>query len=185
MPACGLADGGRARLRVILMWNELLLVVAGGIVTYLGQLIVARFSKTKRERAAALSEVYIKLADMTAEQLEERINYIGKLATDNETQREEIRALRQKQADRDDELIAMKSQIGSLQAQIQTDARDRLELRAKLSDFEVKNRVLWQYVIALLEQFKLHRMVPVDPPTELESDPEIMRLIKEIRESRS
>lgn len=165
--------------------SDTLLMVIGGVIGALiaaiSQFIIARYSKPKRERDAALAETYLKLADMSADQLEEKINLIGRLAKRTGEQDIEIASLKEKQTERDKQMVTLESTIAALQEQANKDARERSDLRAKLSEFDVKNRVLWQYCISLLEQMKHHNINPVDPPEELKTDPEIMRILKEIR----
>lgn len=157
---------------------------------WLGQFFLARYAKEKRQRDIDISKEYLSLADMTADQLEKRLNLIGKLDEDNRNLSNELYLLKLKQLEteemrkvRDEHFETMEARIAALQAQVDKDARERADLRAKLAEFEVRNRVLWQYIIALLEQFKQHRIIPVSPPKELESDPEIIKLLNDIKDS--
>lgn len=157
----------------------------GSLVTSLSQYFIARLSaKSRNDKAAELSEKYLKLADMTADQLEERINRIGQLdnrirelTNQNGNQTHEIEELQAKRAERDEQIEALQSSVAALQVQVDRDARERNDLRQKLSAFEVNNRVLWKYVYALLEHMRRHKIKPPEPPEELRSDPEIMKLI--------
>ena len=164
------------------------------LVAFLGALtpiLIARYSKPKRERDAALSQIYLHLADMTADQLEERINLIGKLdnrigglTSENLNMLAEISQLKGLREERTEQLEALEAHMSALQQQIDKDARERNELRKKISDFEVKNRAMWQYLLALLEQMKRQDIVPVEPPEGLKSDPEIMKIIQDIKAKR-
>lgn len=51
------------------------------------------------------------------------------------------------------------------------------ELRVKLDTVVHTNKVLWQYIYALVEQLKAHGLTPIDPPSELETDPRLMALV--------
>jgi len=62
----------------------------------LAAVLIARFSKTKAERESGLAADYLKLADMSGDQLEKRINLIGKLES-RITELEDHRDKREKQ----------------------------------------------------------------------------------------
>lgn len=163
--------------------NETIWLMVGGVLGaalqhVVGPLITSLFSRTKDR--AALSELFLKLEDMSADQLQERFNMIVSLNATVFDLQEENRALRKKQAERDEELTALHSQVSGLQGQINLDAAERSSLREKLAQLDTKNRVLWQYLIASLEHGKRHGVRPIDPPAELKSDPEIIRIIKEV-----
>lgn len=57
------------------------------------------------------------------------------------------------------------------------------ELRTTIRDSERRNRITWGYMIVLVEGYKVNNIVPPDPPKELETDPELMRLINSIKKS--
>jgi hypothetical protein len=48
-----------------------------------------------------------------------------------------------------------------------------------MSGLEDKNRVLWQYVYAMIEYMGRVGVEPPRPPTELESDPKLMKMLVE------
>lgn len=151
--------------------------VIGAVLQYvIGPLISSLTSRTKNR--VALSELYLKLEDMSAEQLQERFNMIVNLNATVFDLQQENRALRAKQTDRDEELGELHSTISGLQSQINTDAAERSALREKLANVDVKNRVLWQYLIATLDHMRRHDVDPLDPPDELKSDPEIIKFLK-------
>lgn len=161
--------------------SETIWLMVGGVIGaalqyVVGPLISSLTSRTKNR--VALSELYLKLEDMSAEQLQERFNMIVNLNATVFDLQQENRALRAKQADRDDELTALHSQISGLQGQINLDAAERSSLREKLASMDVKNRALWQYLIASLDHMRRRGVDPLDPPDELKSDPEIIRLLK-------
>jgi hypothetical protein len=55
---------------------------------------------------------------------------------------------------------------------------DLLKLKNEVERFEDKNRVLWQYVYTLIENFHSNDLTPPNPPIGLESDPKLLKLIK-------
>lgn len=55
--------------------------------------------------------------------------------------------------------------------------KDVGELTKKYNDLDRKYSILWQYTLALIENDKRHRIKPVPPPTELQTDPQLMKLI--------
>jgi chromosome segregation ATPase len=159
--------------------------LVGALVTAAFQYLTARLSaRSRQEKAADLSQKYLNLADMTFDQFEERINLIGKLDNENRELRREIEEFKQKRKERDETLGVMETQITALQQQVNKDASERADLWKKLSDFEVKYRALWQYMVALLEHMKKHDVTPIDPPKELQSDPEIMRILSDVKRPR-
>lgn len=165
-----------------------MVLAVGGILGGLVQVFVARFSKTKREQDAAIAKDYLGLAKMSAEELERRINLITKLDGDVrklENENFELqRGLSNMKEDRDargEQLESLEARLAALTAQTDKDARDRDELRKKLGEFERNNRVLWKYLIVLIEQLKSHNVKPIAPPIELQSDPEILRLLSEAK----
>lgn len=58
--------------------------------------------------------------------------------------------------------------------------RENVGVQSKIADLNKKYSALWAYVYALLDFIKQHGLVPPDPPMELETDPKIMKMIKEI-----
>lgn len=158
---------------------------------WLGQFLMARYAKEKRLRDVDVAREYLSLVDMSADQMEKRLNLIGKLNDDNQALQNDLYLLKQKvqkyeerRKERDEQFEAMEAQISALNAQIDKDARDRADLRQKLADSDVRNRVLWKYLIALMEQLRHHKITPVPPPVELESDPEIIKLFNDIKEAK-
>jgi hypothetical protein len=57
---------------------------------------------------------------------------------------------------------------------------DQLALKNQIEKLGDTNRVLWQYVYALIEQIRAHKITPVKPPTEIESDPLLIKLLKTV-----
>lgn len=159
-------------------WALLLSVFgAGGLAGALGQILVARYSKSHKEKDVGLAKEYLSLANITADELEKRINLIAKLDDDIRKLNNENYLLAKGRADEDERIESLEAHVAALQAQIDTDARERGDLRQKLVDLDVRYRVLWKYLIALLEQFRQRGIKPVEPPEELKNDPEIARLL--------
>lgn len=52
------------------------------------------------------------------------------------------------------------------------------EITDKLDKLEQKNTVLWQYVYALIDFIKRHKLIPPPPPRELDGDAKLMELLK-------
>jgi cell division protein FtsB len=77
-----------------------------------------------------------------------------------------------------DTLGKLSSQIIDLQGKYNTLHTEQLSLKNQIEKLDDKNRVLWQYVYALIEQLKKKKLTPIKPPTELESDPQLMKLLK-------
>lgn len=51
------------------------------------------------------------------------------------------------------------------------------DLKTTNEKLEKNNRALWQWTLALLEYMKKKNVKPLPPPTELQSDPELARLV--------
>lgn len=164
--------------------NELIAIIVSALAGSLGTILVARLSKSKREKEAGLVEGYIKLVDMTGDQLERKINQITKLDKDlgvvereNRKLKEQMDEMGEIRKEKDELFEALEARVAGLQAQLTQDARDRDELRRKLGELDSRYRALWQYLIALMEHMKKNGVNPLDPPKELQSDPEILRII--------
>lgn len=143
---------------------------------WFGQFLLARYSKTKKQRDIDISKDYLSLVNMTADELEKRINLIGKLSDDVHTLSNENYLLKVKQNQRDEQLKEMEAKQTALQVQIDADTRDRADLRNKLAEFDVRYRVLFRYLLANLEHMNKHGVDPVTPPDELKGDPDIVKL---------
>lgn len=72
--------------------------------------------------------------------------------------------------------------IGSAYDQLleNLDARVK-ELEADNKQYKKNYRVLWGYMITLVEGYIRHGLTPPPPPTELETDPELARLFDRIK----
>ena len=57
---------------------------------------------------------------------------------------------------------------------------DQLAIKNQIEKLGDTNRVLWQYVYALIEQIHAHKIIPIKPPAEIESDPLLIKLLKAV-----
>ena len=166
--------------------NEIITIIVTAVVSgILSPIFVSRFSKSKKEKDVSLAADYLKLADMTVDQLEKKLNQIsildkdmGVLERENRKLSEEVEKMQAARKDRDELFSALEARVAALQAQLEKDARDREELRRKFSELDSKYRILWQYMISMVEHMKRNGVNPLDPPKELQTDPELMRIIK-------
>jgi hypothetical protein len=79
-------------------------------------------------------------------------------------------------ADRQAETIAK-------QGKTLSDAFDEIdELRDEQRKSDRRQRITWVYMIQLIEGYGRHGLTPDAPPKELETDPELMRLLHVIKE---
>lgn len=110
--------------------NELvstaIIAILGGLVGALSQVLVARFARTKQERDSGLASEYLKLADMSGDQLEKRINLIGKLE-------QKINDMDERRAKRDEEILVERNARDLEIAELKMHRRDRDE---KIQDLE-------------------------------------------------
>ena len=65
-----------------------------------------------------------------------------------------------------------------LSTRVQDMSDELLKMKNQVEKFEDKNRVLWQYVYALIENMQSHDLTPPEPPAELETDPVLVKLLK-------
>jgi septal ring factor EnvC (AmiA/AmiB activator) len=164
--------------------SEIIVAIISVLGTALGAILIARLSKTRQEKAIDVAGGSLKLVDMTMDQLERKINEIdelhkdvGKLERDNRRLSVELVEFHANRKRRDESFEAIEAKVAALQAQSTQDARDRDELRKKLSELDGRYRALWQYLIAWMEHSIKHGVTPIEPPKELQSDPEIMRIL--------
>lgn len=166
--------------------QEIITIILTAVISgILSPIIVARFTKSKKEKDVSLAADYLKLADMTAEQLEKTLNKVstldkdmGVLERENRKLSEEVDKMQKSRKERDELFGALEARVAALQAQLEKDGRDRDELRRKFSELDNKYRILWQYMISLVEHMKRNNVSPLGPPKELQTDPELMRIIK-------
>lgn len=75
-------------------------------------------------------------------------------------------------------LIDLSVRVEQLNIKLQDTMNSQAELRNEVDDFEDKNRILWQYVYALIESHNTHGIPIPPPPDELKADPKLIELIK-------
>ena len=104
----------------------------------LAAILVARYSKTKAERESGLAADYLKLADMTGEQLEKKINLITLLETridelEEKRLEQEIEnaELKQRRDERDEKIEALEARAAALEKRIELDTKETKNLHAK------------------------------------------------------
>jgi hypothetical protein len=68
--------------------------------------------------------------------------------------------------------------IVDLQGKYNSLHSDHLAIKNQIEKLGDTNRVLWQYVYALIEQIRAHKIIPIKPPAEIESDPMLIKLLK-------
>lgn len=140
--------------------NLILTAIVSAIVGALMQIMVARFSKPKGERRADLADKWLKIADMSADQVEERINYIATLDARIRQQEEKI-VLQQKEID------GLNARIVSMQ----------IDERAKDARLTAKIEALEQYVGLLINILRSHHIdIPPRPDVLKESSPKIAKM---------
>ena len=128
--------------------NFILTAFISALLGALAPILIARYSKTKAERDSGLASDYLKLVDMSGEQLEKKINLIDKLERrieELETENEELAPLR---LERDEKIEAMEARIAALDAQIKRDLIETQELHEKYQ----RLKEFTESVIAALEK---------------------------------
>lgn len=80
---------------------------------------------------------------------------------------------------------SQKADVIQVQGKTLSDAFNEInELRGELRKSERLQKIQWTYILRLIEEYRDHDLIPPAPPKELETDPEIVRLITEIKERR-
>lgn len=145
--------------------TEIVLIAAGGggvfgvFLTALFNYLTARLQiRTREERAVELSQKYLSLNDMTADQLEERINLIGKLDNENRELRRDLSEVKTKQADRDEQMEALQAHIAALQEQSAKDAEERQALRRIIEEKDKLLQEVKEYFSNLVHYFETHNL---------------------------
>jgi len=118
--------------------HEIVTAFVSALLGALVPILIARYSKTKAERDSGLAMDYLKLADMSGEQLEKKINFISQMdqrineleAKSTEQELENVR-LKEMRNERDDKIEAMEAHIAALDAQIKRDLIETDELHKK------------------------------------------------------
>lgn len=156
----------------------------GGIAGAIGTILVARYSRTKPEKDIDITKDYLSLIGLTKEQLKESIEETGRLRTDmgtvlleNMRLKGDIEDMKTARAERDEQFEALLAKVSAQEAQLNRDSRDRDELRRKFGELSERYTILWKYLIEWMEHALAHEVSPIPPPKELETDPEIMRVL--------
>jgi chromosome segregation ATPase len=160
-------------------------VVGGILYAVLGPIVAARFSKTKKEKDVDMATGYIRLIDMSAEQLERYINLVKKLDQRQEELEKALGALEvenstlgRQRAERDDRILSLEEKNDALHAaiaglrkqiDIDTAVTERLrgevhQLRKQVAEGELRYKALKDYALALLSALKEGKDPPSPPP---------------------
>jgi hypothetical protein len=140
--------------------NYVITAVFAALVGALTPILVARFSKTRRERELDLASGYIRLVDMTSDQLESKINQIGLLE-------KQLNIL-------EDKIMLQRREIDGLNARI---IAMQIDEQAKETRWLAKFDALEQYIKLLIDILRAHDIeIPPRPDILKESDPKIKRM---------
>jgi chromosome segregation ATPase len=160
-------------------------VIGGILYAVLGPVIAARFSKTKKEKEVDMATGYIRLIDLSAEQLERYINLVRQLDLRQEELEKALGALEvenntlgRQRAERDDRILSLEEKndalhaaIAGLKKQIDVDTAvtERLrgevhQLRKQVAEGELRYKSLKGYALELLAALKEGKEPPSPPP---------------------
>jgi septal ring factor EnvC (AmiA/AmiB activator) len=160
-------------------------IIGGILYAVLGPVVVSRFSKTKKEKDLDMTTGYIRLIDLSAEQIERYINLVNKLDKRQEELEKalgalevENNALGRQRAERDDRILsleekndALHASIAGLRKQIEIDTAvtERLRgevhlLRKQVAEGELRYKALKGYALELLAALKEGKEPPSPPP---------------------
>lgn len=160
----------------------------GAIAGAISSILVSRLSKTRKQQDADMVRDYLGIIGLTKEQLKDSVEETGRLTKDmgtvaleNMRLRGEIEEMKQqrddRQRERDEQIDALSAKVAAQEAQLNRDSRDRDELRRKFGELSERYTILWKYLIEWMEHAMAHEVSPIPPPKELETDPEIMRVL--------
>lgn len=156
----------------------------GAIGGAIGAILVARYSRSKPERDADLLAKYLGLVDISGKEIKGKIEEISKLtldmatmALDNVRLRGEMDDLKRSGKLTDEVLESSRIEVSTLRAQLNKDSRDRDEMRKTIRELNNRDRILWQYLVSWIEHAMRNGVKPIPPPPELESDPELMKIL--------
>ena len=130
--------------------NETIIValIGGGLVT--GTIELIKWFNSRRSRDAGLVTDYLKIADMSGEQLERKVNQINVLEA---------------------QIEALRAQIASLQAQI---TAAQIDSNTRQTENERVIEALKDYIKVLIDELRRHDMdIPPRPDILKESNPKI------------
>jgi chromosome segregation ATPase len=160
-------------------------IIGGILQAILGPVIAARFSKSRAEKDLDMSTGYIKLIDLSAEQLEKYLNLVtrlevrtGEIEKAMRTLEVENTTLERQREERDDRILSLEEKNDALQAaiaglkkqiEIDTNVTERLrgevhELRKQVAEGELRYKALKNYALDLLNALKNGKEPPAPPP---------------------
>lgn len=102
---------------------------------------------------------------------------MGTVLLENMRLKGDIEDMKTARAERDEQFEALLAKVSAQEAQLNRDSRDRDELRRKFGELSERYTILWKYLIEWMEHALAHEVSPIPPPKELETDPEIMRVL--------
>jgi predicted RNase H-like nuclease (RuvC/YqgF family) len=159
-------------------------IIGGVLSSILGPVITARFSKSRQQKDAELARDYLSLVDMSADQLERRINLItklderiGELEKKNREQERETERLTTEREERDHRIEsleesneALQAGIAALKKQIEVDTlvterlREEVQaLRKQVAEGEIKYKALKDYTVQLIAAWRDGKEPPEMP----------------------
>jgi hypothetical protein len=122
---------------------------------------VARYSKTKEERAASSASDWIKIADMTGDQLEKKINQIAQLEVRIDKQDALISELKTKNEDLARENNNLNARITKIQ--LEETERERVETERSKAIADLLE-AMWDYIKTLIDALREHEIdIPPRP----------------------
>jgi seryl-tRNA synthetase len=166
---------------------EALVVVSGflgvlikGLFDYLSALVSA---KSRQDKLTDLSQKYLNIADVTAEQLEERINLIGKLDLENRTLSRQVDELGAKRKDRDEQIEALEAGVAALKEQLERDTLERQALRRIVEEKDKLIEEVKEYLSGLLKYFENRNITdfPIPPDDLLDTHNKIKLKHKRVK----
>jgi chromosome segregation ATPase len=170
---------------LLVLIGTILMIMGGIMQATLGPVIASRFSKTKKEKDIDMTTGYIRLIDLSAEQLERYINLVRQLDLRQEELEKalgalevENNALGRQRAERDDRILSLEEKndalhaaIAGLKKQIEVDTAvtERLRgevhlLRKQVAEGELRYKALKGYALELLGALKEGKEPPSPPP---------------------
>lgn len=116
------------------MFETIITAVVSSLLTVLGTVLIARYSKRKEERDTGLVSDYIKITDMTGAQLERKINQVDRLEAKIDAQDVEIETIKES---REESKVKLKAALIESR-DIRTDNAEKEKRITKLESMIVK-----------------------------------------------